>query len=135
VIWRSTRTWPAAPRGGVLELLAHELQASPGALNLIEEHPDVVLIAREAIDRVSDHYVYCALLKELPKARDARALQRIPAGRVAYRIDDQPAGVFGEFETGPLLRVQRRPVSFLCVSGNPAVDDRAHRAPPTVDTF
>ena len=46
-----------APDRRVLEPLGHELQPCAGALELVEQHADVVLAAREAIDGEGDDHL------------------------------------------------------------------------------
>ena len=114
------------PDSRVLEALSHELELHAPALGLVEEHADVVLVAREPVDGVGEHDVELAEAHPVADARHARPLEGEAAGRIPNRRDHRPAGGGGVVGAGPELRVEGRAVPLLGVRRDAGVDDRAH---------
>ena len=79
--------------GDLLEVLGHELEPHVGILRVGEQHPDVILIARQTIERVGEHDVALAVAHRATQFGDPGPVERGADRGVANRTDDRPVGL------------------------------------------
>ena len=100
---------------GVLEPLGHELESHLRALELVEEHSNVILVAGESVDGVRDDHVGLASSHWSAKLVQTIALQCPAARGVANASNHTPPTVACKLDARPLLRVEGGAVALLCV--------------------
>ena len=64
------------PDRRVLELFGRELETHADGLGLVEQHSDVVLIPREAVECVGEHHLALAIAHQAPNLSHSGPLER-----------------------------------------------------------
>ena len=98
--------------------------------DLVEEDTDVVLIARQPVDGVSQHDVDGAGPEQTPDVFDSRPFERESARGVADRFGHRIAGLARNLDGRPLLSIEGSAIPLLGIGRHAAVDECSHGRQP-----